>query len=212
MRVQVVPPEGGDDLADGAGGVGGGLGEVHPGLGRGLGGLGVVGDAPDGGDAGPDVLGELAGGEVVGGVGGGVVDEEVGDGLHEAAVAVVDDVGDELAGGGLVADAGDELAAGGADDLDLYEREALVEGGRGVLLHFGEAGRVHDDAALFLGGVDEGAGGVVGGGAGSGGEEGRGGGGGEELAACGHGLLRVGRQRGWATAGLGVSRIECWWS
>ena len=62
---------------------------------------------------------------------------------------MIDDVGGELAGGGLGLHPGDELAAGGAHQLHLDERKALVEGLDGLLLDLREVGRVEDEPAFL---------------------------------------------------------------
>ena len=68
---------------------------------------------------------------------------------------MVDDVGGELAGGGLGLDPGDELAAGRAYHFDLHEREALVEGGDDLPLHLGKIGGVIHQRAFPLRRLDQ---------------------------------------------------------
>jgi hypothetical protein len=68
---------------------------------------------------------------------------------------MIDDVGDQLAGGGLGPDAGDELAAGRAHHLDLDLGEAFVERLDDLLLDFGEIRRVEYQLAFRLGRRDQ---------------------------------------------------------
>ena len=148
MRVQVVPPDGRDHLPGLL--VVFRLGEVHPGLGRILHQLGIVGDRPDQRDARPQLGRDQRVGIVVGGIRRRVVLEQVGQRLHQRAVGMIDDVGDQLAGGGLGLDARDELAARRAHHLDLDLGKALVEGLDDLLFDLGEIRGVVDQLAFLL--------------------------------------------------------------
>ena len=131
------------------------LAQIHPGLRRILLELGVVGDRPAERGLRPELRRDLHVVAIVLGVRRRVVLEQVGDALHQAAIGMIDDVGEQLVGRGLGLDAGDQLAARRAHHLDLHEREALVEGLDDLLFRLGEIGRVVDDLAFLPGGLDQ---------------------------------------------------------
>ena len=153
MRVQVVPP----DCANTCAGllVVFRLGQIHQVFGGVLHQLGVVGDRPDQGDARPQFRRDQRSRIVVGGVRRRIILEQVHQRLHQRAVGMIDNVGDQLAGGGLGLDAGDQLAAGRAHHLDLDLGKALVELLDDVLLDLGEVRRVEHELAFVLGRSDQ---------------------------------------------------------
>ena len=153
MRVQVVPPECGEYLRGHL--VVFRLGQIHPALRRIFHDLGVVGDRPDQGGARPQLGRNLRLGIVVFGVRRRVVLEQVDQRQHQRAIGMIDDVGDQLAGGGLGLDAGDELAAWRAHHLDLDLGKALVERLDDLLFDLGEVRRVIDQLAFRLGRRDQ---------------------------------------------------------
>ena len=68
---------------------------------------------------------------------------------------MIDHVGEQLAGRGLGLHALEQLIARRAQELDLHERKALVERLDDRLLALGDVGRVEDELAFLLGGLDQ---------------------------------------------------------
>ncbi len=132
-----------------------GLGEIHPGLRRVFHQLAVVGDGPDDRRARPQLRRDARLRDVVGGVRRRVVLEQVRDLEHQRAVGMIDDVGEQLSGGGLGLDALKQLVAWRAQELDLDERKALVERLDHRLLAFGDVRRIEHELAFLLGGFDQ---------------------------------------------------------
>ena len=161
MRVQVVPPDWRDHLRDLAVGVFR-LGEVHPALRRILRELGVVGDAPAGGDVRPQLGRDERLGEIVLRVRRLIVGEQVLDPPHQPAVGMQHQIGRELAGRRLGLHARDELPARRADHLDADEGKLLAEFVDDLLLHLGEGRGVEDELAFLARGLDQAVGGLVG--------------------------------------------------
>jgi hypothetical protein len=150
MRVQVVPPDGAIHLTDLLRPVLR-LAQIHPGLRRILLELGVVGDRPAERGLRPELRRDLHVVAIVLRVRRRAVLEQVRDAEHQAAIGMIDDVGEQLAGRGLGLDAGDQLTARRAHHLDLHEREALVEGLDELLLWLGEIGSVVGRSCLPCG-------------------------------------------------------------
>ena len=154
MRVQVVPPDGATTCPIFFGPYSR-LAQVHPGLRRILLQLGVVGDRPAERRLRPELRRDLHVVAIVLPVRRCVLLEQIGDPLHQAAVRMIDHVGEQLAGRGFGPDPGDQLTARGAHHFDPHEREALVEGLDELLFWLGEIGRVVDDLAFLAGRFDQ---------------------------------------------------------